>query len=547
MCHQKICYFEHRFGVEKICKKPYFIGKIELSSLFIFFERTCKSILEVLMSTNLVKNIEDIYLEKIKAMVHETLDAFLHNKKAWQKKKNAIATDISNCFNHLIIPNDVLKKILLQSSQRKQFQILQTEILEELEKTLSNELEKVRIEQIECVKKLDNDITLLMQNLNQTNSFNYTNQENATLFISNNYLNERLDYLKKILTNILPTNVSLEQYKQSINELIKQEILTNNDIQTANADLNNKKALLKQIYAIYDKIIRLKYILSPSLNPEKIFALGFVDRDLFKQAETLHCIVLHRTQLFKDMILELPSSLRRYFSLTDLDCSDTITILKDSKQSINTDIFIYQRTSDLNNIYFAQEKKDGLYLYNSDTFKNYWKMLQNVYKKTRLLFPDIIPKKYTNTDIYINLIGNTNGEIAKLFALSESKFSRLKNNAQKITPKWALFLEKFLDFDSKFLRGITTIPNLTFPEDGYLIPIVSISRRMKPGILYAFKEYLTDMQNELNQQNLNSDFSYLIQHLNLLINNINKLDEEHFKAIDLLLGFGIKDKKVTKK
>lgn len=497
------------------------------------------------MSTDLIKKIENSYLEKVNEMVNETLTTFLDDRKLWQKKKNAIATDISNCFNHLIIPDDVLKKISFQPKRYKQFQNIQIEILEELEQTLSDELEKARIEQTECAKKLDNDIALLMQNLNQTVSFKYTNQENDTLFISNLYLDERSNYLKEILTNILPSNFSLRQYKRSIDKLAKQGILTNNDLQKANTDLNNKKTLLNQIYAIYDKIIRLKYILSFSINPEIIFALGFIDDKLFSKAETLHRIVLHRTQLFKDMILELPSSLKRYFSLTDLHCQDTI--LKDSKQLINTDIYIYQRISDLDNIYFAQEEKDGLYLYNSNTFQRYWIMLQKVYKETRLLFPDIIPKKYTNTDIYINLIGNTNGEIAKLFALSESKFSRLKNNAQKITPKWALFLEKFLDFDSKFLRGTTTIPNLTFPGDGYLIPIVSISRRMKPGILYAFKEYLTDMQNELNQQNLNSDFNYLIQHLNLLINNINKLDEEHFKAIDLLLGFGIKDKKVTKK
>ena len=499
------------------------------------------------MSTNLIKKIENIYLEKMREMVNETLNIFLHDEKLWQKKKNAIATDISNCFNHLIIPDEVLKKILFQPNQYKQFKIIQTEILEELEQTLSDELEKVEIEQTECAKKLDNDISLLMQNLNQTASFKYINQENNLIFISNNYLDERLNYLNEILTNKLPTNFSLLQYKQSIDELTKQGILTNNDLQKAHTDLNNKKVLLEQIYAIYDEIINLKYILSPNLNPEKIFALGFVDSELFSKAETLHRIVLRYTQLLKDMILELPSNLKQYCSLTDLQ-PKTNVIPNSNKQLLNKyeDFFIYQRVSDLDNIYFSQNPKDGLYLYNSKTFKRHWTMLRKVYKGTRLLSPDIIPKKYTKTDIYINLIGNTNGEIAKLFAISEAKFSRLKNNAQNITPQWALFLEKFLDFDSKFLRGITTIPNLTFPGDGYLIPIVSISRRMKPGILYAFKEYLTDLQNELNQQNLNSDFSYLIQHLNLLINNIDKLDEEHFKAIDLLLGFGIKDKKVIK-
>lgn len=549
MRHQKICCFGHRFDTEKTCKRPYLMDKIKLLNTFIFFERTCKSILEVLMATNLIKETEDIYSEKIKEMVNETLDILGHDEKVWQKKKNAIAMDISNCFNHLIIPNDILKKFLLQSSQRKQFKNIQIEILEELEQTLSNELEKVRIEQTECAKKLDNDIALLMQNLNQTTSFKYTNQENAT-FISNLYLDERLNYLKKILTNILPTNFSLRQYEQSIDELTKQGILTNNDLQKANTDLNNKKALLKQIYAIYDKIINLKYILSPSINPEKIFALGFVDSKLFSNAETLHRIVLRHTQLFKDMILELPSNLKQYFSLKDLLSQNIIftdTTIESNKQLLNTDIFIYQRVSDLDNIYFSQNPKDGLYLYNSETFKSHWRSLRLVYKETRLLFPDIIPKKYTKTDIYINLIGNTNGEIAKLFAMSESKFSRLKNNAQKITPQWALLLEKFLDFNANFLKGSTTIPDLIYSDDSYLIPIVSISKRMKPGILYAFKEYLTDLQNELNQQNLNSDFSYLIQHLNLLIKNVDKLDEEHFKAIDLLLGFGIKDKKVIKK
>ena len=264
------------------------------------------------MSTDLIKKIENSYLEKVNEMVNETLTTFLDDRKLWQKKKNAIATDISNCFNHLIIPDDILKKISFQPKRYKQFQNIQIEILEELEQTLSDELEKARIEQTECAKKLDNDIALLMQNLNQTASFKYTNQENDTLFISNLYLDERLNYLKEILTNVLPTNFSLRQYKQSIDELIKQGILTNSELQKANTDLNNRKTLLEQIYAIYDRIINLKYILSFDINPEIIFALGFIDSKLFSKAETLHRIVLHHTQLFKDMIIELPSSLNQY-------------------------------------------------------------------------------------------------------------------------------------------------------------------------------------------------------------------------------------------
>lgn len=495
------------------------------------------------------KKIEDIYLEKMKEMINETLDIFLHDEKVWQKKKNAIATDISNCFNHLIIPDDILKKILPQSNRYKQFQDIQVEIIEALEKFLSNEIKLATEEQTKYTKELNDDIVLLKENFKEIAApSNYINKTNNPLFVSNTYLEECLNFLREIVKKNLSNSFPLEQYKKLIKILIEQKILTDDGVQKVNIDLKKREQLLEKIYTIYNKIIRLKYVLSFHINPEIIFALGFVDNKLFSEAETLHRIVLHRTQLFKDMIVELPSNLKRYCSLTDLQ-PKTNTIPDSNKQLLSKyeDIFIYQRVSDLDNIYFSQNPKDGLYLYNSDTFKSHWIMLRKVYKETRLLFPDIIPKKYTKTDIYINLIGNTNGEIAKLFAMSEAKFSRLKNNAQKITPQWALFLEKFLDFDSKFLRGTTTIPNLSFLGDECLIPIVSFSRRMKPGILYAFKEYLTDLQNELNRQNLNSDFSYLIQHLNLLINNINKLDEEHFKAIDLLLGFGLKNKKVIKK
>lgn len=67
------------------------------------------------MSTDLIKKIENSYLEKVNEMVNETLTTFLDDRKLWQKKKNAIATDISNCFNHLIIPDDILKKNLIST------------------------------------------------------------------------------------------------------------------------------------------------------------------------------------------------------------------------------------------------------------------------------------------------------------------------------------------------------------------------------------------------------------------------------------------------
>jgi len=491
------------------------------------------------MSTDLIKKIENSYLEKVNEMVNETLTTFLDDRKLWQKKKNAIATDISNCFNHLIIPDDILKKISFQPKRYKQFQNIQIEILEELEQTLSDELEKARIEQTECAKKLDNDIALLMQNLNQTASFKYTNQENDTLFISNLYLDERLNYLKEILTNVLPTNFSLRQYKQSIDELIKQGILTNSELQKANTDLNNRKTLLEQIYAIYDRIINLKYILSFDINPEIIFALGFIDSKLFSKAETLHRIVLHHTQLFKDMIIELPSSLNQYFSLKDLYSKDTI--LKDNKQILNTDIFIYQRISDLDKLYFVQEQKDGLYLYNSDAFRKYWQMLRLVYKQTRLIFPDIIPKKYTKTDIYINLMGISNGDVAKIFNMSEATFSRKKNNAQKVTPHWALLLENFLDFHSNCLKGITTIPLLGYDTNyGYLIPIVSIYKNNAFATLQAVKIYIMKQEKNLKEQSIKNNYSYLLKHLNILITNIEYLKEDDFNALEHFLRMSIK-------
>lgn len=59
-------------------------------------------------------------------------------------------------------------------------------------------------------------------------------------------------------------------------------------------------------------------------------------------------------------------------------------------------------------------------------------MLELIYKETRLIFPDIIPKKYTKTDIYTDLIGIKNGDLAKIFNISEATFSRKKIMSKKL-------------------------------------------------------------------------------------------------------------------
>lgn len=487
------------------------------------------------MATDIIKQIENVYLIKMQNMITETMSSFSKGGRIWQKKKEAIATDISDCFNHLIISDDVLKKSLKSDLQYWQFKNIQTEIIEELEKILSSEIDNVQKEQISCITELEKDITLLKQEFNQTEIFNYT-IENNTSFVSNNYLEERLNFLRKILKNKIPDNFSLRQYDLLIKELTTQNILINDSIQRAKKDFEEKKLLLQKTYKIYDAIITLKYALSFYINPEIIFALGFVNSQLFSKSKKLQRIVLRHTQLFKDMIQELPYELKQYFSLIHL-YEQAITTIEDEeeKQKIDPNIIIYQRIFDLGNIYFSQNQIEGLYLYNSDIFNRYWQMLRLIYKKTRLIYPDIISKEYSKTDIYINLTGNTNGAIAKIFNISESKFSRLKSNKQKITPQWALFLEKFLDFFSDFLKGTTTIPELGCSNEKYMLPVISLSRKTAPGILYAFKSYLNAVKQELNEQNINNNYSYLLEHINLIINNINNLNEDDFKAIDHLL------------
>ena len=489
------------------------------------------------MATDLIQQIEKMYMEKMQNMIKETMNSFLQSGRVWQKKKETIATDISDCFNHLIIPDDVLKKSL-QSNQYREFKNIQIEVVEELEKILSTEIYNTLKEQISCVTELENDITSLKQEFNQTETFKYTIKDN-TLLVSNNYLEERLNFLRKILEHKIPANFSLKQYNLLIEELNKQNILTEDSIQKAKKDLKEKELLLQKIYKIYDKIVKLKYVLSFHINPEMIFALGFVDNELFSKAETLHRIVLRHTQLFKDMIQELPSSLRQYFSLNDL--YSQITITNDDKQIIDTDTFIYQRVSDLNNIYFSQNLQEGLYLYNSQIFRKYWLMLELIYKETRLIFPDIIPKKYTKTDIYTDLVGIKNGDLAKIFNMSEATFSRKKNKAQKVTPRWALLLENFLDFHSDFLKGTTSIPILGYDTNyGYSIPVISIYRNEAAGVLQVVKSYIIEQEKKLNEQNINNNYTYLLKHLNILITNIEHLKEDDFKALEHFLRMSIK-------
>ena len=84
------------------------------------------------MATDLIQKIEKMYMEKMQNMIEETMNSFLQSGRVWQKKKETIATDISDCFNHLIIPDDVLKKSL-QPNQYRQFKDIQIEIIEEYE------------------------------------------------------------------------------------------------------------------------------------------------------------------------------------------------------------------------------------------------------------------------------------------------------------------------------------------------------------------------------------------------------------------------------
>ena len=117
---------------------------------FIFIEKTGKSTGGAKMATDLIQQIEKIYMEKMQNMIEETKNSFLQSGRVWQKKKEAIAIDIGDCFNHLIIPNDVLKKSL-QPNQYRQFKDIQIEIIEELEKILSTEIDNALKEQISCV------------------------------------------------------------------------------------------------------------------------------------------------------------------------------------------------------------------------------------------------------------------------------------------------------------------------------------------------------------------------------------------------------------
>ena len=56
-------------------------------SNFIFIEKTCKSTKGEKMTTDFIKQIEKIYMEKMQNMIKETMNSSLQSGRIWQKKK----------------------------------------------------------------------------------------------------------------------------------------------------------------------------------------------------------------------------------------------------------------------------------------------------------------------------------------------------------------------------------------------------------------------------------------------------------------------------
>ena len=486
-------------------------------------------------AANLINEIEKEYLNRMTQKINMLFEDLKNN--TWLEKKSAIVTNSLECFDYLIIPDSLLKEILTELPKYHRFKNIQKELLSALEINLRSEIEAARKEHEDYLTSLTTDIDTLAQSCNKQAFFEYTTVKD-TLFIPNNYFKERLDFLQEILNSQVPLQLNLNSYELSIKELINKKILLGEHAQKATKDITVKKDILSKIYDIYDKMIFLKYNLSTYINPEIIFALGFIDDSLlFNEATILRRLVLHHTQMFKDMIDEMPIEMQKYFSLKDIKAIKTY--INNNNNSINNmDIFIYQRVSDLYKVYFSQEKNDGLYFYNSTHFNRYWNILKEVFTETFLIFPDIVPKNYTNLGIYFERMRYTYKDIAEIFNTSQSTVFRIINNPKKITPEWVFILGQFLDFNLDFLRGTITIPSLGhWNNDKYLIAPILYSKKTHRSILETYKRYLEGKMETTTKSQFDDSTKYLFKHLNLLISNINNLKKEDVEAIDRLLGF----------
>ena len=482
----------------------------------------------------MLKNSKTIIKEKIiqyddetKKLIKAILKDYhklLNDKEKWEEKKKNIVANIRACFDYLIIPENILKKITVKD--RISYKKIQQELAYELEVSMSSEIEKTRIFYEKDVEKLNKELKSLEKITNE--KYDTINLEECSDILSLNrvhvdkIIKQLKDSAKRIIDeSILPIDLDYSQKEKvllNLRSLIEKKIMSEACWSKYKKIIEEQQKILEKIKLVYDDLVKLRYIIKTEIPNETIFALGFIeDRDILNGAKILSNILSRRTQLYIDMIQELPDNIKEEF-----------------KNYKNTGL--YMHIGSLIKYYEVSNKK-SLSLNDSRCFRNYIDNLKIIYQDTKLIEIEMLPKDYTNIEIFMDLLQIKDKDLAELLGISSSEFSRIKNsNNKKINALLAEKLSILYKALEQYFDNKITIPSQNIMK-GNKIVAMFFDCGHKKQIFDQYREYYNKKARELNLLKVNRKYDYLIKHLNFLEANIEKLKKEDFEAIQRLLKF----------
>lgn len=187
--------------------------------------------------------------------------------------------------------------------------------------------------------------------------------------------------------------------------------------------------------------------------------------------------------------------------------------------------------------YYEVSNKKSLSLNDSRCFRNHIDNLKIIYQDTKLTEIEMLPKDYTNIDIFMDLLQIKDKELAELLNISTSEFSRIKNSKDnKINALLAEKLSILFKVLAQYFNNKITIPSQNIVEGNKKV-VLYFDFGHKNQIFEQYEEYYNRKAKELDLLKVNSEYTFLIDHLNLLEKNREKLKKEDFEAIQRLLRF----------
>lgn len=494
-------------------------------------------------------------------------------------KISKLAENTRLCFDLLSISQNTIAKIIPDKVQQENLNKLQEKLIIALNNQLDDEFNNTIIHFNHLAKDVQVKLNNLASSLYINNIPQVVLNEDGTITEEN--FSAISNFLQTIFNNILTNDIPINsidyinKYEKLFSGLLEKKLLSKDAYSEIQLIIKEQKNIIETIYDIYDSMVYLKYNLSLQINPEIVFALNYIENiHLFEKVPRLKRIIEQHNQFLNDIVEELPNNLKSNFIIDfENDAKYSLNQYNDRLLSITNktnspkinyaqNLYLYKQLSLLISIYNSLPEKTGLYLKNSTAVKSYLNILLWVSDNTYLIFPDILPKDYTNLNLFLKLSNYNNKEIADIFGLENYTFSRQKNNKSNIA-SWFTIMNCFFKVHTDFLLGRTTIPNFgkeknfyrtnnpkTFsnrsdylPENStnsdeliitekYILPVISLSIQNKNAILGTLKEYYAQHKEQYTEKDaINNDYTYLLKHIIFLQNNASNLSPELLETI----------------